>query len=257
ANTDVQHLPAGQTLTDSILVTSEDGTATKTITVTITGTNDVVTVVAADTTALGAVVEDTTSVASGTIAFTDVDLKDGHTSSVAPAPANTTSLGSLVLGAVNEAAGAAGGTVGWTYTINDAAAQYLAAGEVVTETYVVTLDDGHGSTTTQNVTVTITGTNDVAVIGNPTVASVTEDVAVTNGNLVASGSISISDADHDQSSFQTTVAGAQGNLGTLTLAANGSYTYSVANSATQYLQANETKIDTFTVTALDGTTKQV
>ncbi|MCW3797625.1 VCBS domain-containing protein, partial [Sphingomonas sp. BN140010] len=40
-------------------------------------------------------------------------------------------------------------------------------------------------------------------------------------------------------------------------AANGSYTYSVANSATQYLQANETKIDTFTVTALDGTTKQV
>ena len=47
------------------------------------------------------------------------------------------------------------------------------------------------------------------------------------------------------------------NLGTLTIAANGSYTYSVANCATQYLGANDTKTETFTVTALDGTTKQV
>jgi len=258
--TDFDHLAAGDTATVVVSYSMKDdqgATSTSDVTITITGTNDVVTVIAAGTTASGAVVEDTTSVASGTITFIDVDLKDGHTASVAPAPANTTGLGSLVLGAVNEAAGAAGGTVGWAYTINDAAAQFLAAGEVVTETYVVTLDDGHGSTTTQNVTVRITGTNDVAVIGNPTVASVTEDVAATNGNLVANGSISISDADHDQSSFTTTVTGTQGNLGTLTLAANGSYTYSVANSVTQYLQANETKVDTFTVTALDGTTKQV
>jgi VCBS repeat-containing protein len=51
--------------------------------------------------------------------------------------------------------------------------------------------------------------------------------------------------------------GAQGNLGSLTLAANGSYTYTVADSAVQYLGANDTKVDTFTVTALDGTTKQI
>ena len=75
-------------------------------------------------------------------------------------------------------------------------------------------------------------TNTPAVIGNPTVASVTEDAAVnTAGNLVASGTISITDPDAGQASFQTTVVPASGNLGNLTLSANGSYTYTVADSA--------------------------
>ena len=47
------------------------------------------------------------------------------------------------------------------------------------------------------------------------------------------------------------------HIGTLTLAANGAYTYSVANSAAQFLNDGQIKIDTFTVTAADGTTKQV
>jgi VCBS repeat-containing protein len=46
-------------------------------------------------------------------------------------------------------------------------------------------------------------------------------------------------------------------LGTLTLAANGSYTYSVANSAVQFLAQNQVKTDTFTVTSVDGTQRQV
>ena len=52
--------------------------------------------------------------------------------------------------------------------------------------------------------------------------------------------------------FQTTgVTSAQGNLGTLTLAANGTYTYSVANNATEYLDAGQTKvIDSFTITSI-------
>src|SRR5262249_62323648 len=51
--------------------------------------------------------------------------------------------------------------------------------------------------------------------------------------------------------------GAQGNLGSLTLQTNGSYTYTVADSAVQFLGPNDTKVDTFTVTAFDGTTKQI
>ena len=39
--------------------------------------------------------------------------------------------------------------------------------------------------------------------------------------------------------------------------ADGHYTYSVANSAVQYLGAGDTKVDTFTISALDGTTKSV
>ena len=78
-----------------------------------------------------------------------------------------------------------------------------------------------------------------------------------NPTLTATGSISITDADQGQAAFKTTVTSAAGNLGNLVLAANGTYTYSVADSAVQYLGAGDTKVDTFTVTSLDGTTKQV
>ncbi|HYD97292.1 MAG TPA: VCBS domain-containing protein, partial [Noviherbaspirillum sp.] len=55
----------------------------------------------------------------------------------------------------------------------------------------------------------------------------------------------------------TSVTRAAGTLGTLTLAADGSYVYSVDNSAVQYLNPGTRKIDTFTVKAVDDTQKQV
>ncbi|MBC8116850.1 MAG: LEPR-XLL domain-containing protein [Candidatus Saccharimonas sp.] len=97
-----------------------------------------------------------------------------------------------------------------------------------------------------------------AVIGSPTVADVTENLNVNgSGNLVASGSISITDADPGEASFQTSVISAGGNLGSLVLASDGVYTYTVGNKAVQFLGAGATQVDTFTVTALDGTTKDV
>jgi VCBS repeat-containing protein len=51
--------------------------------------------------------------------------------------------------------------------------------------------------------------------------------------------------------------GIPGNLGSLDLQTDGSYTYTVANSAVQYLNTGDTHVDTFTVTAADGTTKDV
>src|SRR6185295_3844241 len=142
----------------------------------------------------------------------------------------------------------------YTYSVANSAVQYLGENETKVDTFTVTALDG----TSKQVSFTIHGTNDAAVIGAPTVADVTEDVAVNGaGNLTAVGSISISDVDQNQASFLTPPTGAAGNLGNLSLAANGQYTYSVANSAVQYLGQNETKVDTFTVTALDGTSKQV
>src|SRR6202041_1562072 len=114
-----------------------------------------------------------------------------------------------------------------------------------------------GDSSTATLHVTVNGVNDAAVIGPPTAADVTEDVLIDgSGNLTATGTISVTDADHGQSSFQTGVTGAFGNLGSLTLSANGAYTYTVADSVTQYLGASDTKTDTFTLTALDGTTQQ-
>ena len=74
--------------------------------------------------------------------------------------------------------------------------------------------------------------NSSAVIGTPTVSTVTED---TNNlrTLVAAGTISISDVNAGQAAFKTSVIASSGDLGTLTIAANGAYTYSVADSKVQ------------------------
>ena len=123
--------------------------------------------------------------AAGTISFTDADLSDGHTASFVPAPGNTTALGTFSLDPVSEAANVANGSVQWHYALNNGAAQYLAAGQSVVEHYTVTVDDGHGSTATKDVTITITGTNDpvsTPIDVDAAVNSVAENAA--SGTLV-------------------------------------------------------------------------
>lgn len=64
--------------------------------------------------------------------------------------------------------GAAGTTLNWTFTVEDEAIDSLAAGEAITQTYAVKIDDGNGGTATQNVTITIKGTNDKPVFETST-----------------------------------------------------------------------------------------
>ena len=58
-----------------------------------------------------------------------------------------------------------GATLGWSFTLdnNNAMLQSLALGQTITQIYTVSFDD-HGGTVTQDVTVTITGTNDAPTI---------------------------------------------------------------------------------------------
>jgi VCBS repeat-containing protein len=46
-------------------------------------------------------------------------------------------------------------------------------------------------------------------------------------------------------------------LGTLALASDGTYVYSVANAQVQYLGEGETKVESFTIKSFDGTSKDV
>jgi VCBS repeat-containing protein len=125
------------------------------------------------------------------------------------------------------------------------------------DSFTYTVTDGQRGSNTYTVSITVTPANDAAIIGDPTVAGVTEDVSVTGGELRAEGVIAISDADAGQASFKTTVMPGAGVLGTLTLNSNGSYVYAVANAAVQSLAAGEVKTETFTIEAADGTTKEV
>ncbi len=158
-------LAEGETVTQVYTVTVSDGkggTDTQDITITLTGENDAPTISAGSTKA-GSVTERAdgapdenavTHSAKGTIAFADVDLIDTHTATATELGAGY--LGSLVLGAVDQAAN----TVGWTFTVDASALESLAAGQGLTQTYDVVFDDGKGGTATQTVTITITGAND-------------------------------------------------------------------------------------------------
>ncbi|MBD2518828.1 cadherin-like domain-containing protein [Nostoc sp. FACHB-973] len=115
-------------------------------------------------------------------------------------------------------------------------------------------DNGKGGTSTATVNLTINGVNDVATITGTATAVVTEDTATPN--LTATGSLTVTDVDTNESVFNTTVTSAIGNLGSLSITSAGAYSYSVANSAVQFLGAGQTKAETFTVTSIDGTATQ-
>jgi VCBS repeat-containing protein len=132
-NEGAQAIGAGATVTDSLVVKSVDGTASQTITVTITGTNDVPTL-SATTTASGS--EDAASITVN-VAGTDVD--------------NATLAYALVGTPAGFSINSATGLI--TYTPG-AADNALAAGASATRTASYTVSDGV-ATVTGSVTVTV------------------------------------------------------------------------------------------------------
>nr|ALV86596.1 secretion target domain protein [uncultured bacterium 27] len=219
-----QALAGGQVVTENFTVSLNDGSTT-TVTITVTGTDDTPVV----SSAAGAVTEDSSPTASGTLTATDAD-----NAALAFVPAaQAGAYGSLTL----NAAGA------WTYTLG-AAAQALAGGQVVTEAFTVNLNDG--STTT--VTITVTGTDDAPVISSGT-GAVTEDTSPT-----ADGTLTATDADNAALAF---VAGTQaGAYGSLTLNAAGAWTYTLG-AAAQALTGGQVVTENFTVSLDDGSTTTV
>ena len=158
-NAALQFLADGQTLTQTYTVTINDShtgaPVNQLVTITITGTNDAPTITAA--VASGSVTEDNLpTTASGTINFADVDLTDSHT--VSATPGGNGYLGTFTPIVSNNSTGDGIGQVTWTFAVDNAALQFLADGRTLTQTYTVTVNDGHaGGTVSQLVTVTFHG----------------------------------------------------------------------------------------------------
>lgn len=199
-----QSLRAGQGASDAITVASADGT-TKVITLSITGTNDAAPI---DGAATGSVTEDGQQTATGALTVSDVDTGE------ASFQAGTTAGG---YGALSLSAAGV-----WTYTLNNAAAQSLGGGQAVTDAITVKSLDG----TTKVVNVTVNGTNDAAVIGGTAAGTVVED-----GQQTATVRLTVSDADAGESSFRGGTTA--GTYGSLAIAANGAWTYTLNNAAVQ------------------------
>src|SRR5262249_1267413 len=164
---------AGQTLTRTYTVQVADnngGSTTQDVTITITGTNEAPVIGVAQLTGSrteggqGAGRETT----SGTIAFSEAELTDVHLESAA-VKGTGYALGQLVsrtaVKTTDTTGSGTGGLLTWTFTATDAALSQLAKGQIVHETYTVTLDDQNGGVVTRDVTVTIGGTNEAPVIG--------------------------------------------------------------------------------------------
>jgi len=84
-----------------------------------------------------------------------------------------------------ESTSAAGGSIDWTYFVDNDAVDFLSDGEVITLSFDVRINDGVLSTL-QTVTITVTGTNDAPVIGAVTDSTIQED-DLANGTSPAPG----------------------------------------------------------------------
>ena len=191
----VQALPAGQTLQDTIMVTSQDGTDTQLITITITGTNGLA-IITGDSS--GAVVtEDGVQTVSGNLDVTDEDSGENQVQPIAAGTAGSNGYGTFEV--------LADGT--WTYTLDntDPAVQALPAGQTLQDTILVTSQDG---TDTQLITITITGTNGLAIITGDSSGAVVED-----GVQTVSGNLDVTDEDSGENQVQPIVAGTAGSGG--------------------------------------------
>ncbi|MFZ3019434.1 MAG: VCBS domain-containing protein [Gallionella sp.] len=235
----VQSLAEGQVVTETFAYEATDGLVStpSTLTVSITGTNDAP-VVAADT---AAVQEDVSLTATGNVLANDSDVDQGAVLSVANAGVFVGNYGQLTLNADGS----------YSYALDNASlgVQSLAEGQVVTETFAYDATDGLTSTPS-TLTVSITGTNDAPVVAADT-AAVQEDVSLT-----ATGNVLANDSDVDQGTVLSVAdAGVRaGSYGSLTLAADGGYTYSVDNTsaAVQSLGRSTQVVEHFGYTATDG-----
>ena len=141
---------------------------------------------------------------------------------------------------------------------------WLAAGQTAVDYFTYAIRLSNGTLSWATVQVTLTGTNDAPTISAADAAgTVMEDAAVVDGKLSDTGTITFDDVDLTDT-HTTSVSPALGNTlgGTLTAivsdpatgAGDGTvtWTYSVANSATQYLGEGDVATETFTIRISDN-----
>jgi VCBS repeat-containing protein len=236
----IQALDAGESLTDTLTVTTFDG-STHDIVITINGAEDAAVI---GGTAVGGVAEDGSLTVTDTLTITDVDTSDNPVSfNDVAATIGDNGYGDFEITGNS-----------WTYTLNNghASVQALDVGETLTDTYTFTASDG----STQTVTVTIDGAEDAPVLGGGASGNVTEDGVLIDGNT-----LTITDADSSDNpvSFNDVAATLGDNgYGNFEITSNTwTYTLNNGHASVQALDAGETLTDTYTFAASDGSTRTV
>lgn len=245
-----EYLADGETVTDFFTYTISDGrggTRTETVTVTITGVNDGPQVVSTAADAMGSVTEagvtvSGTSGATGTLSATGAET--GFTavwSGSATGMYGTFSIGTDGV---------------WNYELDDtrAATNALAHGATTSEVFRTTVTDFLGETAVQDVTVSITGSNDAPQLTSTVDAlagAVTAAGTGISGTPQAIGQLTAQDPDAGH--VLTWSATGPATYGTFSVSGDGLWTYTLDNglAATQALGANASLTQTFDVTVCD------
>lgn len=140
-----------------------------------------------------------------------------------------------------------------TFVLNPSHPSFQSLGLGATLELVVAYDLTDGTNVVPTyLRVTITGTNDVALVSGVAVGTVTED-----SGLMATGTLVVTDVDAGEAGF---VAGAvAGSFGTLTLDASGAWSYVLdeANPTVNALGTGQSLVETITVQTIDGTTQDI
>jgi VCBS repeat-containing protein len=259
-HTVIQNLADGETLTDSLTVSSINN-ATYTIVITIIGIDEVIT--PPTYTNSPAVIS---GVNAGSV-IEDVDPDNDNLLEVGAKLNITDSDAGEAAFIANSINGSYGSltinTAGnWNYAANNnqAVIQNLASGATLTERLTVSSVDG----TTHTVTITIMGADEVtnankpAVISGTNTGSVTEDVDPDNDNLLEVGAkLNITDSDVGEAAFVANTI--NGNYGNLVIDTAGNWNYAADNNQAviQNLAGGATLTDSLTVSSVDGTTYTV
>ncbi|MGZ9724314.1 VCBS domain-containing protein [Rhizobium miluonense] len=269
----VQSLGVNQSKTDTFTVSSVDGT-THDIIVTINGTNDAPTITIANgDSASGIVTESGIGVAndtahntaSGHLTGADID-SPSLTWSVVTTGSQTGNPDGSVTGAYGTLSVNTNGT--WSYVLDQSKADPLNASDHPQESFTVQLSDGQGGITTQTVVVTVNGTNDAPTIsianGDSVSGIVTEagiGVANDTAHNTASGHLTGTDIDSPSLTWSVVTTGGQtgnpdgsvtGTYGTLSVSANGTWTYVLDQSKADPLNVSDHPQESFTVQLSDG-----
>jgi VCBS repeat-containing protein len=231
----------------TITYTLTDGTATTTGTLTVnvgnntppTGADNAFTIAEDATRTFGA----------ADFGFTDADL--GQTLQAVridtlPAAGTLTLSGAPVIAGQVIAAAQLGNLV-FTPVANANGAPYAS--------FTFSVQDSAGSfdAAPNTVTMNVTPQPDTAVIGGDAAGAVTED-----GTLADSGALTVTDPDAGQAAFNPQT-GSAGTYGSFSIDAAGTWTYNLANASplVQALAVGQQVTDTFAVTTIDGTSRNV
>lgn len=239
--TNIQELGAGDTLTENISLTADNGSEFL-VDITINGSNDHASISGTTSETITAEsrnnTNDKTVEVTGHLNITDIDAEEAEF--VAQDQINTT-YGTAEVNTEGE----------WRYLLdNDLnAIQSLTDDSQLIDFFTVQSLDG----TNETIQITIQGTNDTPLLNGTNQAALNLDTTDT-----VSGQLGINDPDFGESHFQaeTNIAG---NFGTGSIAENGHWTYQVDTNHPDIgnLDSNTLLHDTFVIATADGTEQTI